>query len=269
MNQSNLKDKQSMAAISLMAAMADGKINDKERALVNSTLAGLSDDERSEVYQRVALRQTSIDSEVAHLAARGRRTEALKLARQICEADEGVNQKEQEFLRRLEALYPSSIDDERWADAIPPWALEFSARAAAIRLLDHPMALLWMTTLKIQMARSLRQKSSRYSGLDARQEISMISRLILLPDATLTNQLRQSGVGVRAESPEFAFASMAALCHLFGLFYLHGEKPKAGQIRVAFRNRYTMALAEYPRHRELVERWLREGEPFSIAVKEL
>ena len=79
---------------------------------------------------------------------------------------------------------------------------------------------------------------------------------------------RQSGIEIREESLAFAFASTAALCHLFERFYLMGEKLTPARIRVAFRTRYARALAEYPKHVGLTETWREEGEPPNIALGE-
>ncbi len=260
------KSKQSLAAISLMAAMADGSIKDAERALVNEAFSGLSEEERGKVYERVLRKQTSISSELAHLDKKEQWEAALSLARQICESDAGVNEKERIFLSRMEAMFATSLAEQK-SEEIPEWALDFSARAAAIRLADHPMATLWLSTLKIQMARTLRHHANRENKWEGRNEIGTVTRLLLLPDRTLLQQLRKSGLEVRPESAEFAFASTAALARLFERFYLHGEKLKAGQIRVAFRTRYARALAEYAHHSARIEAWLRQGDLFSFAIR--
>lgn len=270
MNDYKTKEKQSMAALSLLAAMADGKVRDNERAIVNHAMDLLSAKERAEVYQRVLSNNTSINSELIQLDLEKQWTEAIEAARKVCEADDGVNAKEQEFLARMEAFYVASKKQVvSNAGHLPEWALEFSSRAAAIRMLDHPVSPLWMTTLKIQLARSLRNAAKPERLGETKSELITIGRFLLLPDDETIKCLRASGVEVRVDSPEFAFASIAALSHLFDRFYREGEDFSSNEGREAFCQRFTVALGEFSKSLPHIERWLEEGKPMSIAVKEI
>ncbi len=268
-----VKEKQSVAALSLMAAMADGEIKDGERALVNHTLVALDDAERGEVLSRVVTRQTSVTSELAQLTTESKWKEALAMAKKICEVDQGVNEREAIFLRQLEmhvsAFKGQTTESKKTDETLPVWTAEFASRAAAIRMLQHPFSSIWIATLRIQMARSIRARSRQSKQFSEYSEIRTLSRLLLLPDSKLVNQMRSSGIDFDQASPEFAFASTAALCHLLERYYIGNETLTAARIRVLFRNRFLLAIKEFGTHSDKIEEWLREGEPLSIAVRPL
>jgi len=104
------KSGESLSAISLMAALADGAIRDAERIHVNSAMTDLSDQERQCVYERVVRKLTSLHSEVLYLQSRELHVRALRIARLICEADGQISETEQRFLQRLEALGALTAD---------------------------------------------------------------------------------------------------------------------------------------------------------------
>lgn len=270
MKTSAVRKEQSLATLSLMAALADGKVSDGERAIVNEQLGKLTDEERRQVYSRVMNRRTDVADELSALSEEQQRTEALRLARQICEADHHVTDREKQFLTQLEKAIGASDKRIGTTHTIPAWTLDFSARAAAMRMLDQPMTPIWMSTLKIQMARALRNHPLRIKKeITGRREVLALSRFLLMPDRSLLAELSERGVEIVEKSPQFAFASTAALGFLLEKFYWQGESLTPLKARAAYLVRFEEALGQYERHLDLIETWLREGEPLALVGSQL
>ena len=96
----NDTEQQALAAICLMAAFADGEKSDAERAKMKEVFDGLGGVAPG-VYQRVLLKQTSVDREVAALASPETRNLAYELAVCVCDADGLTSAPERAFLDDL------------------------------------------------------------------------------------------------------------------------------------------------------------------------
>jgi uncharacterized protein (DUF697 family)/tellurite resistance protein len=99
---------EALAAITILAANADGATTDGERNRIKDAIDGLSgagsdDDARllATAYRRVILRQTTLEAEVARLQGPESRALAFEMAVAVCDADGAHGAEERGFLDRL------------------------------------------------------------------------------------------------------------------------------------------------------------------------
>lgn len=99
-----------LAALTVLAAVADGATSDSERDRIKAVLDGLSGDGEAEearilagAQRRALLRQTSVEAEAAKLASPESRALAFEMAVAVCDADGAHGPQEKEFLERLRA----------------------------------------------------------------------------------------------------------------------------------------------------------------------
>jgi uncharacterized protein (DUF697 family)/tellurite resistance protein len=99
-----------LAALTILAAVADGATSDSERDRIKAVLDGLSGEGDAEearllagAQRRVLLRQTSVEAEAAKLASPEARALAFEMAVAVCDADGAHGPQEREFLERLRA----------------------------------------------------------------------------------------------------------------------------------------------------------------------
>lgn len=93
---------ESIAAICLLAAMADGTTQDDERARLERVFTLVDDGAHAGVYQRVVMGQTDVAAEAAKLSSAPARTMAYEMAVGVCEADGKTSAVERAFLGNLE-----------------------------------------------------------------------------------------------------------------------------------------------------------------------
>ena len=108
-------EQEALLTLVLMAAFADGGKSDVERAEVKRITESLDggDLNTSALYQRVLLRQATLASAVAPLAAPETRQLAYEMAVCVCEADDTLNEAEQHFLAELRREL--QLDDQTMA----------------------------------------------------------------------------------------------------------------------------------------------------------
>jgi uncharacterized protein (DUF697 family)/tellurite resistance protein len=99
---------EALAAITILAAHADGATSDAERGRIKIAIDGLSgeggeDDARllAAAHRRVILRQTTLEAEAARLQSAEARTLAFEMAVAVCDADGAHGAEERGFLERL------------------------------------------------------------------------------------------------------------------------------------------------------------------------
>jgi len=95
------REKEAIAAICLMAAIADGGKSDVEHAKLKEIAQSLGVETSAAVVQRVLLRKTSLKDEVAALSTPDMRTLGFEMAVCICDADGTTTPEEGEFLKAL------------------------------------------------------------------------------------------------------------------------------------------------------------------------
>jgi len=97
-----------LAALTVLAAIADGATSDAERDRIKAALDGLSGDGDAEearllagAQRRVLLRQTTVEGEAAKLRSPESRALAFEMAVAVCDADGAHGPQERDFLERL------------------------------------------------------------------------------------------------------------------------------------------------------------------------
>jgi len=95
------REKEAIAAICLMAAIADGGKSDVEHAKLKEIAQSLGVETSAAVVQRVLLRKTSLKDEVAALSTPDMRMLGFEMAVCICDADGMTTPEEGEFLKAL------------------------------------------------------------------------------------------------------------------------------------------------------------------------
>jgi uncharacterized protein (DUF697 family)/tellurite resistance protein len=133
---------EALAAITILAANADGATTDGERNRIKDAIDGLSgggsdDDARllANAHKRVILRQTTLEAEVSKLQGPESRALAFEIAVAVCDADGAHGTEERGFLERLRAalaidagIAASTVRD---ADALAEIPLEQPRPVAA------------------------------------------------------------------------------------------------------------------------------------------
>ena len=137
------RERDAITALCLMAAFADGQKADAEREKLREILAGLGGDASAGMFQRVLLKQTSLEAEAAALGTPELRMLAYEMAVSMCEADGRTTGAEQAFLGELRrALAMPEAEATRIErqivdvaasppEAPPAWGAAAAASAAA------------------------------------------------------------------------------------------------------------------------------------------
>ena len=140
----NPEQQQSILAIALFAAFADGAKHDREREEIRriaESLGGSDTPDLARLYQDVLLKRISLDAAAAALTDSGERQLAYEMAVCVCDADGRQSETEQRFLNELKALLKLDAGQveafERDADAIVELS-EAAAPAAAESLAARP-----------------------------------------------------------------------------------------------------------------------------------
>jgi uncharacterized protein (DUF697 family)/tellurite resistance protein len=94
-------ERDAIAALCAMAALADGRKSEEERERIRGILDGLGGGELLLASQRVLLGQTSLEAEAAKLTSAEGRSLAYEMAVAVCNADGAANPEERAFLDRL------------------------------------------------------------------------------------------------------------------------------------------------------------------------
>ncbi|HOV73694.1 MAG TPA: TerB family tellurite resistance protein [Candidatus Hydrogenedentes bacterium] len=98
------KEKEAIAAICLMAAMADGGKSDVEHAQLREIFQSVGLESSAAVVQRVVLRKTTPADEAGALSSPEMRMFAFEMAVCICDADGATTPREKEFLDNLKGV---------------------------------------------------------------------------------------------------------------------------------------------------------------------
>src|SRR5262245_61905283 len=98
------QEQHAIMTLVLMAAFADGRNDDTERAEINRVTAALSGDHQinaTTLYQDVLLKQASLDRAAGTLATPDLKRLAYELCVGVCDADGAQNDAERAFLSAL------------------------------------------------------------------------------------------------------------------------------------------------------------------------
>ena len=96
-------ERNAVAALSMMAAFADGSKTDAERDSLRKLYADFGSDDLALVSRRVLSGETSLEAEAAKLATPEAKSMAYEMAVAVCDADGATNDAERAFLERLRA----------------------------------------------------------------------------------------------------------------------------------------------------------------------
>lgn len=117
---------ESIAAIALLAALADGRTAPDEREYLRTLFASLAEQHDlpglASVHQRVVLKQTDLEREAARLSSPDAKRTAFEMAVAVVDADGSATEAEQAFLDRLEGLagvpHDEAVAFEREAESV-------------------------------------------------------------------------------------------------------------------------------------------------------
>jgi uncharacterized protein (DUF697 family)/tellurite resistance protein len=155
-----------VAAICLLAALADGHNSKDERDRLKEIFESLGDVKTASLYQRVMLGQTSLEREAAVLSTPALRSLAFELALAVCDADGVTNGAEESFLAEL-----------RLALDVPAEAAA-SARHEAEQLASIPVAVSPVVTDPV-VAETVTAPEATERGAEAAPDDAATDRLIL------------------------------------------------------------------------------------------
>jgi len=128
---------ESLLAICLFAAFADGEKSDEERGHIESLARELGGGDVSAVSRRILMGRLSVDAAAAELKTQEERMLAYEMARAVCEAGGSISIDEQAFLNDLRAKLAlgdadaKTLDDEVDSVALVPLETGAPASAAA------------------------------------------------------------------------------------------------------------------------------------------
>ena len=107
------QERDALITICLMAAFADGKKHDRERAHLKSIFDVLDSDASPALYSRVLLGQVELEREARKLVVPTHRTLAYEMAVGVCDADGRADVAERAFLDRLRTALDLDADVAR------------------------------------------------------------------------------------------------------------------------------------------------------------
>lgn len=98
-------ERSGIASICVLAALADGVKDDREREQIRSIVEAFAPETGGRVapdlYQRIVLGQVTVEQAAGSITSPQARTLAYEMALGVCEADGGLNESERSFLSRL------------------------------------------------------------------------------------------------------------------------------------------------------------------------
>jgi tellurite resistance protein/uncharacterized protein (DUF697 family) len=128
-------ERESLAAICLLAAMVDGNQSEQERARLQQALNQIGGVDPS-VFQRVFLRQTTIEDEARKISDPAVKRSCYELAVGVCDCDGVSSPAEKEFLSKLATLLgvdpAAARETVKQADDLVDLTLDGKAAAAGV-----------------------------------------------------------------------------------------------------------------------------------------
>jgi uncharacterized protein (DUF697 family)/tellurite resistance protein len=263
---------ESLLAISLFAAFADGEKSDVERTHIQALAREFGEDEVSAISRRILMGRLSLDSAAAALATRDDRMLAYEIARAVCEAGGGITSDEQDFLNDLRlklslgSSEAKSLEDEVDSVLMAPVAVTPGAPEGAIDAADQsgmilryailngalellPETLATMAIIPLQMKMVWRIGKAHGHELDR----SSIKEFLATAGVGLGSQMvegfaRKLAVGFgkklggklagriagQATGSAFSFASTYAIGHLAVKYYASGRSLGSAQLKALY-----------------------------------
>jgi uncharacterized protein (DUF697 family)/tellurite resistance protein len=282
------QEQESILAICLMAALADGSKSDAERARLKEIFDGLGASAAPEVYQRVILRRTDVAQEAAALATAEARTLAYEMAVHVCDADGATTPAEGDFLASLrralglaeaqtapvveaaEVLAAAPLEAGAPAPAaeaeVDGMIVRYAILNGALELLPQSLATMAIVPLQMKMVYRI---GARYGvTLDRGHVKEFLATVgVGLGSQVLENYARQllggllkktlgktaAKVGKAAVGPAMSFASTWALGQVARSYYSGGRRLDLAALRSLFTSKVAEGRALFPRYESAVE----------------
>ncbi|RPJ33806.1 MAG: DUF533 domain-containing protein [Verrucomicrobiaceae bacterium] len=259
---------ESLLAICLFAAFADGDKNDEERGKIESLARELGGGDVAAVSRRILMGRLSMDAATAGLKTREERMLAYEMARAVCEAGGSISADEQTFLNELRTKLAlndadaKTLDDEVDSVALAPletvetapaavdqsgMILRYSILNGALELLPETLAT--MAILPLQMKMVWRIGKAHGCELDR----SSIKEFLATAGIGFGSQIIEGfarkfvgGFGKKlagklvgrianeATGSAFSFASTYAIGHLAVKYYSGGRKLGGADLKALY-----------------------------------
>jgi uncharacterized protein (DUF697 family) len=249
---------ESLLAICLFAAFADGDKSDEERGHIESLARELGGGDVSSVSRRILMGRLSVDAAAAELKTREERMLAYEMARAVCETGGSISTDEQAFLNDLrgklalgdadaktlddevDSVALAALDGGEPADAAADQSgmvLRYSILNGALELLPETLATMAILPLQMKMVwrigkahgfeldRSSIKEFLATAGIGfGSQVIEGFARKLIGGFGKKLGGKLVGRIANEATGSAFSFASTYAIGHLAVKYYAGGRK---------------------------------------------
>lgn len=258
----------SLLAICLFAAFADGDKSDEERGKIESLADELGGGDVSAVSRRILMGRLSLDAATAGMKTREERMLAYEMARAVCEAGGSISTDEQAFLDELRTRLAlgeaetEALDAEVDSVALAPldagepvsatadqggMILRYSILNGALELLPETLATMAILPLQMKMVwrigkahgceldRSSIKEFLAAAGIGiGSQVIEGFARKLVGGFGRKLGGKLVGSVANQATGSAFSFASTYAIGHLAVKYYSGGRKLGGSDLKALY-----------------------------------
>lgn len=259
---------ESLLAICLFAAFADGDKSDEERGHIESLASELGGGAVSSVSRRILMGRLSLQTAVAELKTRSERMLGYEMARAVCEAGGFISADEQTFLTELRTKLAlgdadaKTLDDEVDSVALAPldggepagavvdqsgMILRYSILNGALELLPETLATMAILPLQMKMVwrigkahgfqldRSSIKEFLATAGIGiGSQVIEGFARKLIGGFGKKLGGKVVGRIANEATGSAFSFASTYAIGHLAVKYYAGGRKLGGSEMKALY-----------------------------------
>jgi uncharacterized protein (DUF697 family)/tellurite resistance protein len=259
---------ESLLAICLFAAFADGDKSDQERGHIESLARELGGGDVSSVSRRILMGRLSLDAAAAELKTREERMLAYEMARAVCETGGSISADEQAFLNDLRGklalgdVDAKTLDDEVDSVALAPldggepavaaadqsgMVLRYSILNGALELLPETLATMAILPLQMKMVwrigkahgfeldRSSIKEFLATAGIGfGSQVIEGFARKLIGGFGKKLGGKLAGRIATQATGSAFSFASTYAIGHLAVKYYAGGRKLVGSEMKALY-----------------------------------
>ena len=261
-------ESESLLAICLFAAFADGDKSDDERTQIETLAAELGGGDVSAVSRRILMGRVSLDDAAAAVQSREGRMLGYEMARAVCEAGGSVSAAEQAFLNELRAKLAlgeseaKTLDDEVDSVALVPldagepavavadqsgMILRYAILNGALELLPETLATMAILPLQMKMVwrigkahgfeldRSSIKEFLATAGIGiGSQVVEGFARILIGGFGKKLGGKLIGRIANEATGSAFSFASTYAIGHLAAKYYAGGRKLGAADLKAMY-----------------------------------
>ena len=259
---------ESLLAICLFAAFADGGKSDQERKHIESLALELGGGDVSSVSRRILMGRCSLDAAASELKSREERMLAYEMARAVCEANGSISVDEQTFLDDLRGKLALGETDAKFLDtevdamALAPldggnpaaaptdqsgMILRYSIVNGALELLPETLATMAILPLQMKMVwrigkahgfeldRSSIKEFLATAGIGfGSQIIEGFARKLIGGFGKKLGGKLVGHIANEATGSAFSFASTYAIGHLAIQYYAGGRKLGGADLKALY-----------------------------------